>query len=202
MAWRGAPWTIGTIVLVVGALAVSFQTGSPDVQAATVGQDYSADLTYGPPDAKVVLVEYADFQCEACAEYARLLAPLRSEYKDKVLFVFRNFPLKNHPYSSISAHVAYAASLQGKFWEMYDLLYERQGEWSGSDDPRPYFDAYAAELGLDMEKFHADADAQSTADFVSRQAAEGSEGGVTHTPWFFLNGRPYSRRPGPASESS
>jgi protein-disulfide isomerase len=186
--WRGSLWVGGTVMLIAGALAVLFLTGSPDVQAATVSQDYAGDISYGNPDAKVVLLEYADFECGACASYAKLLAPLREEYKDRVLFVFRNFPLQNHPYSTISAQVAYAAHLQGKFWEMHDLLYENQQEWVETSDPRPFFDNYASTLGLDMEKFHADADAQSTLDFINRQAREGSDGGVNHTPWFFLNG--------------
>ena len=84
------------------------------------------------------------------------------------------------------AKTAYAAYRQGKFWEMHDLLFENQKEWAESADPRPYFDSYAESLGLDMDKFHADADAQSTTDFIARQAAEGKKAGVTHTPWFVI----------------
>ncbi len=186
--WRGTPWIGGTIILVAGALAVFLFTGNPATEAATVDQEYEADISSGPPDADVVLVEYADFQCGACAGYAELLKPLRNEYQDQVLFVFRFFPLENHEWAMISSQVAHAAFLQGKFWEMHDLLYENQQEWTESSDPRPYFDAYATLLGLDLDKFHEDADAQSTLDFINSQAIEGSEGGVNHTPWFFLNG--------------
>ena len=111
-----------------------------------------------------------------------------AEVRRPVRFVFRNYPLSNHEWATIAAKVAYAASLQGKFWEMHDLLYEKQGEWAASDDPRPYFDSYAESLGLDMDKFHADADAQSTTDFIKKQAAEGKKAGVTHTPWFVIDG--------------
>jgi len=188
LAWKGTRWAGGTLVLIVGALAISLLTGSAAVQNATTNEEYAHDITAGPPGAKVVLVEYADFQCSGCAGYAKLLTPLRSEYRDEVLFVFRFFPLANHRWGMISSQVAYAAFLQGRFWEMHDLLYENQKEWSESSDPRPYFDAYATRLGLDIDTFHEDADAQSTRDFINRQATEGSDGGVNHTPWFFLNG--------------
>ena len=69
---------------------------------------------------------------------------------------------------------------------MHDLLFERQDEWAASSDPRPLFDSYAESLGLDMDQFHADADAQSTLDFIKKQAAAGKEAGVNHTPWFVI----------------
>ena len=116
-----------------------------------------------------------------------MLATLREKYGDQVQFVYRFFPLADHAYATVSAKAAYAAHLQGKFWEMQDLLYEHQEEWSDSTDPRAYFDSYAESLGLDIEQFHADMDAQSTVDFISRQAEEGTQAGVTHTPWFVIN---------------
>jgi len=175
-------------VLALGAAAVFLLTGTAPVQSANISQDYSADITHGPKDAKVVLVEYADFQCGACAGYAQMLAPLREEYKDKVLFVFRFFPLAGHQWAMASSQVGYAAHLQGKFWEMHDLLYSNQADWSQTSDPAPQFDAYATLLGLDLDRFHADANAQSTVDFINNQAAEGTAAGINHTPWFFLNG--------------
>ncbi len=151
-------------------------------------QEYATDITYGPKEARVVLVEYADFQCEACARFSPILASLRAEYGDQVLFVFRFFPLSYHRYGMVSAQVAYAAFLQGKFWEMHDLLYENQKEWSDSADPLPFFDAYANRLGLDISRFRDDLNAQSTKDLITAQKAEGSKAGITHTPSFALNG--------------
>jgi protein-disulfide isomerase len=186
--WKGTPWVGGTLLLLVGALAVFFLTGNPATEAASVNQDYADDITFGPPDAAVVFLEYADFQCPACATYSTVLNPLREEFKDDVLFVFRFYPLSNHEYGMISSQVAYAAFLQGKFWEMHDLLYENQEQWVESADPSPYFDQYAAAIGLDMDRFHEDALAQSTIDLIVRQKTEAVEGGVDHTPYFFLNG--------------
>ncbi|MHB1345076.1 MAG: DsbA family protein [Thermoleophilia bacterium] len=186
--WRKAVWAGGSLALCLGALALVFFTGAPSTETGTVSQEYGDDITFGPEGARVALVEYADFECEACAEFSPILASLRAEYGDEVLFVFRFFPLERHRYGTVSAQVAYAAHLQGKFWEMHDLLYEKQREWADSTDPYPYFDAYAEQLGLDLETFHRDAEAQATKDFITAQFVQGTAEGVGHTPWFALNG--------------
>lgn len=187
--WRTAVWAGGSLALVLGALALVFLTGqAPRAETGTVSQDYRDDISFGPAGARVALVEYADFECEACAEFAPILTSLRAEYGDEVLFVFRFFPLQGHRYGTLSAQVAYAAQQQGTFWEMHDLLYARQREWADSADPHPLFDAYAEELGLDLDTFHRDAESQAAKDFITRQFVQGTAEGVTHTPWFALNG--------------
>jgi protein-disulfide isomerase len=185
---RTAPWAGATALVVLAVVVLYFFTGAAATEPSTAAPVASNDITYGPKDAKVTVIEYSDFQCPFCAEYAKWMTQLRQKYGDRVQFVFRNYPLSNHEWATIAAKVGYAASLQGKFWEMHDLLYEKQGEWAASDDPRPYFDSYAESLGLDLDKFHADADAQSTTDFIKKQAAEGKKAGVTHTPWFVIDG--------------
>jgi protein-disulfide isomerase len=185
-AAKGAPWVGGSLLLVLAALALYLFTGAAASEPSRTPPPGAADISFGPADAPLTVVEYSDFQCPFCAQYAPILASLRQTYGDRVRFVFRFYPLANHEYATIAAKAAYAASLQGKFWEMHDLLFGNQKEWSEADDPRPYFDAYAESLGLDLDKFHADADAQSTTDFIKRQAAEGKKGGVTHTPWFVV----------------
>ena len=186
LAAKGAPWVGGSLLLVLAALALYLFTGAAASEPARTPPPGPDDISFGPADAPLSVVEYSDFQCPFCAESASWLTTLREKYGDQVQFVFRNYPLANHEYATIAAKAAYAASLQGKFWEMHDLLFANQKEWSESDDPRPYLDAYAQSLGLDLERFHADADAQSTTDFIKRQAAAGKQGGVTHTPWFVV----------------
>jgi protein-disulfide isomerase len=188
LTWQAAVWVGGSLVLILGALVLVFFTGNPSTGTVTIPEATAADISYGPEGAPVTVLEYADFQCEACAEYAPMLASLRAEYGDRVLFVFRFYPLDYHPYGMLSAQVAYAAYLQGKFWEMYDLLYGRQQEWSGAADAYPYFEAYATSLGLDMEKFREDLNAQTTTDLILAQKAAGAEAGVNRTPWFAVNG--------------
>jgi len=186
LAAKGVPWVGGSLLLLVAAVALYLFTGAAASEPSRTPPPNANDISFGPADARLSVIEYSDFQCPFCAQYAPILATLRETYGDRVRFVFRFYPLANHQYATISAKAAYAASLQGKFWEMHDLLFKNQKEWSESADPRPYFDSYAKSLGLDIDKFHADADAQSTTDFIARQAAEGKRGGVTHTPWFVV----------------
>jgi len=187
LAARIVPWVVGSLLLLLAAVPLYFFTGAAASEPSKAQQAGADDITYGPADAPVTLIEYSDFQCPFCAEYAPMLKTLREKYGDQVQFVYRFFPLAGHEYATVSAKAAYAAFLQGKFWEMQDLLYEHQKEWSDSSDPRPFFDSYAEGLGLDIERFHADMDAQSTADFITRQEEEGTQAGVTHTPWFVID---------------
>jgi protein-disulfide isomerase len=186
LASKIAPWAGGSALVIAAIIVLYFFTGaaaSEPSRAAAAGAD---DIAYGPADAALTVIEYSDFECPFCAEYAKIIGQLREKYGDQVRFVYRFYPLSNHKYATISAKAAYAAHLQGKFWEMHDLLFANQEEWVSSDDPRPYFDSYAESLGLDLDKFHADADAQSTSDFIMRQAAEGKKAGVKHTPWLIV----------------
>ena len=187
LTWQAALWAGSSLVLILGALAIVFFTGAPSLEASAAPPATAADISYGPEGAKVVVVEYSDFQCEACARFAPMLAALRENYGDRVRFVSRFFPLVNHPYGMLSAQAAYAASLQGKFWEMQDLLYGRQSEWTDAPDALPYFEAYAKGLGLKVSRFRRDLNAPATKAFITRQMAEGADAGVTHTPWFVVN---------------
>ena len=183
---KTAPWAGATALVIVAVVVLYFFTGAAATQASKAAPVSSTDITYGPTDAKLTVIEYSDFQCPFCAVYATWLTQLRAKYGDQVQFVFRNYPLSNHQWATLAAKVGYAASLQGKFWEMHDLLFQNQDQWAASSDPRPLFDSYAKQLGLDIKQFHADADAQSTTDFIKKQAAEGKKAGVTHTPWFVI----------------
>jgi len=186
LASRAAPWAGASALVLVAAVALYFFTGAAATEPSKSAAPTANDITYGPADAQLSVIEYSDFECPFCAAYATWLGKLRQKYGDHVQFVYRFYPLANHKYATISAKVAYAAYLQGQFWEMHDLLFKNQKEWVSSDDPRPYFDSYAESLGLDMDKFHADADAQATTDFIKRQAAEGKKAGVKHTPWLIV----------------
>lgn len=184
---RWAPWAMGTIVLVAAALLLTFATGAPAKTLSRAQQPVASDITFGPRDAPVVLIEYSDFECRFCAGYSEILAPLREKYANQVLFVFRFYPLENHSFGMLSAQAAYAAHLQGRFWEMHDLLFQNQGDWSGASDPTLYFEAYASVLGLDLDKFRQDYQAESTKAFITSQKQEGTSAGVEHTPWFVIN---------------
>ena len=187
LASKGLPWVGGTALVLVAVVVLYFFTGAAVSAPSRTPPPAAGDISFGPDDASVSVVEYSDFQCPFCAQYASWLTTLREKYGDRVRFIFRNYPLANHQYATIAAKAAYAASLQGKFWEMHDLLFANQKEWAEADDPRPYFDSYAESLGLDLDRFHSDADAQATSDFIKRQAAAGKQGGVTHTQWLVVD---------------
>jgi protein-disulfide isomerase len=182
------PWVGGTVILAAAALTVYFSTGVEASVASKARPVDATDITEGPSDAKTVIVEYSDFECRFCAGYSQILGALRDEYEGQVLFVFRFFPLENHPHGMISAQAAYAASLQGRFWEMHDLLFQDQEAWTGAADPTTYFDSYAQALGLNMDKFRVDMESVSTVAFISAQKAEGKASSVEHTPWFVIDG--------------
>jgi protein-disulfide isomerase len=187
-ASRVAPWAGATALVVVAVVLLYLFTGAAATEAFEAPPITDTDVTFGPADAPVTVIEYSDFQCPFCAEYAKWMTELREKYGDRVQFVFRNYPLAKHEWAQFAAQVAYAASLQGKFWEMHDLLFERQDEWATASDPRPLFDSYAESLGLDLDQLHADADSQSTVDLIKTQALEGKDAGVSHTPWFVIGG--------------
>ena len=182
-----APWAGATALVVLAVVVLYFFTGAAATEQSSAAPVSSSDITYGTSDPQVTVIEYSDFQCPYCAEYAKWLTQLREKYGDRVQFVYRFYPLSNHEWATLAAKVAYAAYLQGKFWEMHDLLFQRQTEWETRSDPRTLFESYAESLGLDMHQFRDDADAQSTIDFIKKQAAEGKKAGVNHTPWFVID---------------
>lgn len=142
----------------------------------------------GDPQAEHTLIEYGDFQCPSCAGHAPFVAGLVSE-QENLKVVYRHFPLVNiHPNAMPAALASEAAGQQGKFWEMHDILYDRQSEWSGAGNPAETFSGYAEELELDMEKYQADFESEEVRTAVNNDILSGNRGGVDSTPTFILNG--------------
>ena len=191
-------WIIGVflVVLVLAVVAAGFFSSKvsgtqTNFVATTVPPITSTDWTRGDATAKVSLIEYGDFQCPACGAYEPLMQQLTSEYGDRVLFVFRNFPLYQiHQDAMIGAQAAEAAGLQGKYWQMHDLLYSKQAEWSvASADTvvSKYFDTYAASIGLSTAKFDADINSAIVKEKVQHDLDTGNAAKIDHTPTFFIN---------------
>jgi protein-disulfide isomerase len=145
--------------------------------------------TRGATTAKVTLEEFSDFQCPACGGLEPGLRRVINDYSDRVRFTFRHFPLQMHKYAFIAARAAEAAGQQGKFWEMHDMIYDNQKEWSEAMEPRVQFDAYATRLGLDVQRFKADMGRQDLADRITADLMRGNSVGVKGTPTLYLNGR-------------
>ena len=138
-------------------------------------------------DGKATFVEFLDFECEACGAAYPAIEQLRADYDGKVTFVVRNFPLHNN--SEAAARAAEAAAAQGRFEEMYDMLFQTQSEWGEKDtSQQDVFFGYAEQLGLDMAQFRAVYDDPATVAKIQRDKADGVELGVEGTPTFFLNG--------------
>ena len=145
----------------------------------------------GNANAPVTLEEFGDFECPPCGMLHPILKSLESEYGPaKLRIVFREFPLvPTHPHALAAARAAEAAGLQGKFWEMHDMIYEHQKDWHEAFDVRPIFEGYAKTIGLDVEQFTRD----NTSEIVERRIfLDGKRAhslGVQGTPTVFLNGR-------------
>jgi protein-disulfide isomerase len=139
----------------------------------------------------VVLVEFLDFECEACGAAYPIVEDLREKYGDQVTFVARYFPLPGHFNSERAARSVESAARQGKFDEMYSKMYEKQGSWGEKQVPMDdLFRQYAEEIGLDMAKYDADYASEEVAARVRRDVEDGTAVGVQGTPTFFLNGEP------------
>lgn len=148
------------------------------------------DRILGKTDAKVVVYEYADFQCPGCAGAHPAMKTIQALYKDKVAFVYRNFPLTSaHPNALAAASAAEAAGQQDKFWEMVDLLFTNQSQWSSAslDDRGKIFESYAEKLELNIDTWRNDQTSKIVQDKIARDRALGAKKTVDSTPSFFVN---------------
>ncbi len=149
----------------------------------------SDDWVKGSENAPITIVEYLDFECEACRVYYPMVKQLKDEYKDQVRFVVRYFPLPNHKNSMTSAQAVEAAGKQGKFWEMHDILYDNQKTWGEKQVVTPsVFEEYAKQIGLDMGKFKNDVSSSEVRDRINRDKTSANSLGIQGTPTFFING--------------
>jgi protein-disulfide isomerase len=140
--------------------------------------------SFGPPVAKVTIVEWSDFQCPYCARSAPIIEQIRQAYPKDVRFVFRNYPLPMHPDAPLAARAGVAAQAQGKFWQMHDWMYAHQRELD-----RASLEKAAASLGMDVAKFKAALDNPATEARVAADTQAAQAVGVSATPTFFVNGR-------------
>ena len=153
--------------------------------------------TMGSPDAKVEIVEFADFECPACGSFAMVTEPdVRKNLvaTGQARYTFYDFPLLNAHQNTIPASMSAAcANDQGKFWEMHDALFLGQIEWNGiaTSNPRKVLTGYAEKLGLDMAKWNACMDANTHAERIRANYALGMTKQVGSTPTFIINGVSY-----------
>lgn len=179
-------------VVVFGAILFF---GKKDASAPTDSNGNPAEASNhvrGEGKKKVTLTEYGDFQCPACGQYYPVVEQVFEKYKDDITFQFRNFPLRQiHPNAVLAHRYAEAASNQGKFWEMYNLLYQNQNTWTNSSNSAAdaTFRSLAQGLNLDMGKLDTDVKSDATNAIINADVAAGQKLGVNSTPTFFINGK-------------
>ena len=196
-------WIIFSVVVVglLGGLVIWTRSTNPTVNVSNVNNNSVltanadsgniADHVEGKADSKVILVEYGDYQCPSCGNAYPNVKTIMDEYGDRIALVFRNFPLTSiHPNAKVAAASAEAAGLQGKYWEMHDLLYQNQSAWETLDANKRTdgFVSFANQLNLDTTKFKADLTNAEINKKISYDMTLGKENDVSATPTFFLNG--------------
>ena len=137
----------------------------------------------GPATAPVTIVAFSDFECPYCERGHQTIQRVEREYGDKVRIAYKAYPLDFHSHAMIAALAARSAQEQGKFWEFHDLLFSQRGL------DVPQLEAYAKQVGLDMEKLRADLEALKWGASVQRDMRQARKLGVTGTPAYFVNGR-------------
>jgi protein-disulfide isomerase len=157
--------------------------------------------TLGAADAPVTLVEFLDPECESCAAFSPIVKKILKDYDGRIRLVVRYMPL--HPNSLRAASLTEAAGEQGKYWQMQELLFQRQPEWGTKHGPpvatspppdiNVLFDKYAAELGLDLGRVKAAVNENRFQEKLQRDLKDGQSLGVRQTPTFFVNGRKLAR---------
>jgi protein-disulfide isomerase len=149
----------------------------------------------GEASAPVTLEEFGDFECPPCGTLSGSIKQLEKDYGSRLRVIFHEFPLAMHQHARDAAFAAEAADLQGYFWQMHDLLYQEQANWSKGADVRAMFKAYAGTLGLKVERFVQDMESPAVKERVESDRKLGTSRGVESTPALFING---TRLPGPA----
>lgn len=186
----------GFLVVIIAIAVIAGLSSSGTVlpqggfEATTVAAITSTDWVTGNKSAKVSVIEYGDFQCPACGAYEPIMQQMEKDYASNVQFVFRNYPLPQHQNGMITSQAAEAAGLQGKYWEMHDLIYQKQAEWSDASADTivsKYLDAYAKSLGLDLTKFNADINSPAVKQKIQNDMAIANAAKVNHTPTFFVD---------------
>jgi protein-disulfide isomerase len=195
---RNLPILIIAAVLVgafvVGVLMYKAMKPAPEkiqtTQANAVASGAEPPHTRGVQSAPVLLEEFGDFECPPCGALYPILKEIERDYGDRLRVDFRQYPLVTmHKHAYDAARAAEAAGAQGKFWEMHDMLYEKQAVWTVAPDPRSEFLNYARALNLNEDAFMRDLVGEMSSDRVAQDIRRGKSMGVLGTPTVFVNNR-------------
>ncbi|MEK9182351.1 MAG: DsbA family protein [Patescibacteria group bacterium] len=187
-------WGISALVLggiVFGMVKIASRNSPNNKEPLSLADILTeSDWIRGNKNAKVIITEYSDFQCPACAAYYELVKQVHKDFGDNLAIVYRHFPLRQiHANAEAAALSAEAAGRQGKFWEMHDMIFESQENWKDEKNAQEIFSEYAGKLDLDAERFKLDLNLKELKQKVEADYQSGVKAGVNHTPTFFLNGK-------------
>ena len=201
---------VGAVLLITagsGLFLYRSKSGTP-LKIATGQPGAEPAHIRGAANARLTLEEFGDFQCPPCGILAATLLKVEHDYAESVRVVFRQFPLGMHPHAMTAACAAEAAGLQGRFWEMHDMLFQNSKVW-GNLGPRPnvspgegtnsppaetpaevraIFERYAAQLGLDVERFRRDMNTEEVKERIKLDQERAASIGVDRTPFLFIDG--------------
>ena len=187
-------WAIITVVIIgsifgIVKLASKSQTTGSDNLAISISAINDSENIKGDKEALATLIEYSDFQCPACGSYYPIVKKVTEDLGAKVRFAYRHFPLPQHKNAKLAATVAEAAGKQDKFWEMHDLIFQNQSDWSEEKNVAVLFAKYAQDIGLDLARFQTDIASDEIKTKIENDYKSGVKAGVNSTPSFFLNGK-------------
>lgn len=211
---RYLPFAIIGAVLLIGSasalLLFRSKHSSMPIKIAAGKPGAEPSHIRGSAKARVTLEEFGDFQCPPCAILAATLLKVEHDYGARVRVIYREFPLGMHAHAFTAACAAEAAGLQGRFWQMHDLLFQNSMQWS-KESRRPFirvlpnagpnaspdetaggvqaiFAGYAATLGLDVERFKKDTDTEQVKARIKSDQERAASIGVDRTPMLFIDG--------------
>lgn len=193
-------WIIFGIIVVafIGGMLVFSESNKINLDGIDLGKIIPAsdqngnteEHVKGSADSKVVLVEYGDYQCAGCASVYKRINSIAEDYKNELAVVFRNYTIDGHQNALSAAAAAESANLQGKFWEMHNLIYDNQTEWSNASvtERNDLYLSYAKQLGLDETKFTEGMKDTSVRKKIEFDKSVAKAAGLDSTPYFILNG--------------
>lgn len=188
----GAEPAAGRTVTPAGSPDTPKPSNSGPAPVAAVAGEPGADPphAHGPADAPVTIEEFGDFQCPPCGLLHPVLKTMEKEFGSSLRVIFREFPLvPTHAHALSAARAAEAAGMQGKFWQMHDLIFTNQNSWKDAFDVRPIFEDYATRIGLNLDRYRQDLTSETVQYRIFLDGKRARSLGVKGTPTVFMNGR-------------
>ena len=184
---------VATVALItLGSGLFLYRAKRPALPSSKSSTTPAADETRGlhvrgSAAAPVTLEEFGDFECPPCGTMSGVLHGAEEKYGARLRLIFHQFPLAMHVHAREAALASEAAHLQGRFWEMHDLLYQEQPIWTKAPDVPSLFNSYAGKIGLDVDRFKKDMQGTEAKTRVAMDQKLGTARGVTSTPTIFIN---------------